>query len=224
MLKLAVSGTHGSGKSTIVRDLAEWADKAGWEVAVVNTPTRYLKYLFGLDNNKDSVGWLEFMNLTTKRVQAAEAAARLIDYERDNDTDKTLLLADRHLLDIIGYLSYLNDHPPVTDDMPGYQSRKIKDRLESLYEIGREFAFLDVEWWDHIYYKPPHPGFLDADNDRLSDRGYQLDIAQRIRHQWEVARQHGARTSLLDVDRDAAAKQIWDTINNEEKAAKVYGR
>ena len=56
IIKVALSGTHGVGKTFIVDNVAALAMSEGWQTQIVYSPTRHVKSLgkdYGMANNKD---------------------------------------------------------------------------------------------------------------------------------------------------------------------------
>lgn len=217
MIKIALTGAHGVGKSTIARIVAQRAHQNGWIIEVVLSPTRSIKNLgkrYGLANNKDSDGQLELMNLITMRLRGWEAEARLRPYEdgRINNRRRTLLIGDRCTLDVVSYMQDLVNRLDWSAD--DEQVVIARQRLVDTLQLGLPFALNDVkQFWDVLCYKPPHPDHLTADPDRIDDRAYQLAIDRQIVANFERS-QHleGLSTRTLDIDLHKAANEVWKLI------------
>jgi hypothetical protein len=226
LIKIALTGSHGVGKSTMANRVARRAHDDGWAVEVVSSPTRYLKNLgkrYGLANNKDSDGQLELMNLITMRLRGWEAEAKLRPYEdgRINNRRPTLVIGDRCTLDMVAYMQDLiNRADWSVDDKDAVVARQ---RLVDACQLGLPFALHDVaQFWDVLCYKPPHPDYLTADPDRLDDREYQLAIDRCMKANWDRARHlYGLSTRELDIDLYKASDQVWRLVRDIHRTGKV---
>lgn len=217
MIKIALTGAHGVGKSSIARIVANRAHQSGWVTEVVSSPTRYIKNLgknYGLDNNKGSDGQLELMNLITMRLRGWEAEAKLRPYEdgRINNRRPALVIGDRCSLDMVAYMQDLINRLDWSAD--DQQLAAARQRLVDTLQLGLPFAMHDVaQFWDVLCYKPPHPDHLTADRDRLDDREYQLAIDRLMVTNFERS-QHlaGLSTRTLNIDLYHAADEVWKLI------------
>lgn len=217
LLKYALSGTHGTGKTTLINNVADKARASRWMVEIVSSPTRYIKALgagYGMDNNKALSWQFEWMLMAELRRRQWEAEKKLLEVASEPWTKPRLILGDRCLLDPVAYcrdkINRYRGGVAVLTAPPEVQ------RLRLIHELGREMAFEDViSFWDMVAYKPPHPDHLTADPDRLDDRQYQLDVDTIVRGLHGEAVYEGMMPLYLDADRDVAADELWEAIQND---------
>lgn len=214
IVKVAITGTHGVGKTFIVDNVAAMAQNEGWNAEVINSPTRRIKEVgapYGLDNNWDGSDWRFQLQVS------AQSQFRLWDVEQRvladlpySDGRPTLIIADRCLYDPVAYTQDLIDRIDATQiSDPAAYTRK--QYLQMVHTLGLTLAQEDT-FFDQVFYKPHHPDYLEADPDRLDDREYQLAI-------------EGILTGLLpstvttcDIDRNVACDEVWDWIAGEQLA------
>lgn len=220
MLRVAITGAHGVGKTTIVNKAAREARVDGWRVLIVNSPTRDLKALaehWGITNNLGLDYQFEWMVMAEMRKRQWEAEVKMRFFERPelNLPTPALIIGDRCLLDPLSYtLDNLTRLITEAQECPTGEPNPELNRMKMLYDLAHGFCLNDVEqFWHKVYYKPPHPDHLEADSDRLGDRNYQLDLDGHIRHHWAFAAQaRGVATDTLDIDRDKAADEVWEDV------------
>lgn len=219
MIRVAITGTHGTGKTTIVTKVAEQAHADGWRVKIVSSPTRTIKELsehWGITNNLELDYQFEWMLMAEMRKRQWEAERSMRFFERPELHLPTpqLIIGDRCLLDPLSYTLdnltrlILDNNEKITDE-PNPEL----NRMQMFYDLSHGFCYNDVlAYWDKIYYKPPHPDHLDADPDRLADKDYQSAVDQHIQHHWASVAARGAVTGKLDIDRDKAAEEVWADV------------
>ncbi|QAY07511.1 thymidylate kinase [Mycobacterium phage Pivoine] len=220
ILKYALTGTHGSGKTYIAEHIAERARAAGMTVATFHSPTRYLKKLFGLGNNRDG-DWEFQVRLITEFQRRAREAERDLVFQMRYDTAPTLdvqiglLIGDRCSLDPLAYAEDLLAQVAPSGADVLVEPREVQ-LLRQVVAITRELAYAD-RFWDVIAYKPPHPDFLTADAARLDDRDYQraidLLIAGHVHRFCGV--QPDQKVEYLHIDRDRAVDELWEIIQHD---------
>ncbi|AXQ51771.1 thymidylate kinase [Mycobacterium phage Colt] len=216
ILKYALTGTHGSGKTYIAEQIDKRARGAGMVVATFHSPTRYLKKLFDLGNNRDG-DWEFQIRLITEFQRQAREAERDVHHLMQLEPPRQLglIIGDRCSLDPLAYAEDLLAQvaPSGTDVL--VESREVQ-LLRQVVAITRELAYAD-RFWDVIAYKPPHPDFLTADADRLDDRDYQraidLLIAGHVQRFCGV--QPDQKVEYLHIDRDRAVDELWEIIQHD---------
>jgi len=218
-LAVALTGSHGVGKTHIVTELTKRAVDHGVGVVVVESPTRHVKSL-GFGNNLDLDYRTEIMCLAL-RIERQRVALQMV--KDSQNFEKFLILADRCALDELSYTSEATTRPASTNvvsTLIGGEGDKVH-KLSQLYSLFYDFVVDDLfEFWDWVFYKPPHPDHLpEADGDRLADRLYQLDVDNQMRFHFEKARLLDnlprSKFERLNTDRDVAVEQIWDNITKE---------
>ena len=220
LLKVALCGTHGSGKTYIITELS----KRAWEQHVyatnIESPTRYVKSL-GFENNKS-------LDYQTELMSVALRKERQILAERDclgnaKEYGKQLLLADRCLLDELAYTHEGIRRGQLSATSVGLRLAGANavptwvQHLESLYPVLCDFAMKDVStFWDRIFLKEPHPGYPPtADGDRIADAEYQLHVNDCMLYQYKRAKEAGVPIQKLPLDRDEAIEVIWTLIKDK---------
>lgn len=224
IIKVALTGTHGVGKTFIVDNVAALAMNEGWQTQIVYSPTRHVKALgkdYGMANNKDGDWHFQWhvMSLTQLRAWEAEASVNMWRESGEGligvgDTKKpALIIADRCTWDPVAYTADLLERMGDSDDVsPQEKDRRIL--LNSVYVMGSEQARTDT-FWDKVFWKPHHPDHLDPDPDRLSDRDYQLAVESQF---FNILPEG---TETLNIDRNVAVDEVWDWIQNEAQAKMV---
>ncbi len=224
IIKVALCGTHGVGKTYITDLIARRAQNIGWDAHVVYSPTRHVKGLgadYGMANNKDGDWHFQWhvMSLTQLRAWEVEKSIKLWREDTAHNTGKNattpaLIIGDRCCWDPVAYTKDLINRINITrkplDSPEVYRRLKLLD----VYRLGHEQARTDT-FWDKVFWKPHHPDHLDADPDRLADREYQLAVESQF---FDILPK-GIDT--LDIDRDKAADEVWDWVFNEAQARMV---
>lgn len=222
MLKVAVTGTHGVGKTFIIDNLRKRATEAGITVKVVESPTRYVKSL-GFVNNKSLNFETEWMCMALRKerqlsleqiLKANEAQAFAEGWDEE---PKQLLLSDRCLLDELSYTAEAIKRIRRGTKSEGWLVPWEQDpakELADFYEVAQSFVYRDVPvFWDKVWYKAPHPDHLpEADDARIGEREYQLDVDREMRKHFERAESLGMKGVWADKDRNAALEDMWHDI------------
>lgn len=213
LIKAAITGTHGTGKTTMTGLVVEKATKAGWNALVVSSTTREVLRLgerYGLGNNKDGDFRFQLTNAMAMQLRQWEVGAEADRLARVTMLP-TLVVGDRCLLDSLSYTKDLLYRSEDRTGSPPFRSHR-SNLLAGTYDLTREITAIDIpQYWDLVAYKPPHLDHLDGDDDRLDDRQYQLDVAGIARRHFEQLvppeMQHE-----LDPDLHVAADQLWDAV------------
>jgi hypothetical protein len=209
VIKVAISGSHGVGKTYIVDKVGTLADESGWIVRNVVSPTRYIKSL-GFGNNHQLTFDTELLCQAIRVVREKECEKGLKTIEDFNhlkgEKKPTLVLGDRCLLDELSYTAEAILR--LSSEGSGEQ---LKD-LEAYYPLSYKFSYRNVErFWDRVYYKPSHPGFPpQEDDDRLSSLKYQKDVDTQVAYHWGQLPFPQRQMTL--TDRDDAVEHIWKDI------------
>lgn len=187
-LKVAFTGTHGSGKTWIVDSLLR--ELKGTPVQRIESPTRYIKSL-GYGNNENSGFQMQLLSGTQRVVLQKEALKKSTE----------LIIGDRCLADELAYNDYLM----------GTVHRGNRYEVDLLYHttcLLKELFVVDVEsYWDHIFVKPLHPDFPpEDDGDRPTDLEFWRFIDSRILKIIEESVPEYQYT-ILDPDREVALVQ-----------------
>ena len=221
MLKIAISGSHGTGKTTICTNIIAKAMASDMIVETVKSPTRDIKKL-GFENNKELTWQFEFMVMAEQRKRQLEAQLRA--QQRENayrGRHRSLVISDRCLLDHVSYVAEAIDRR----EGPELLTADARDTewLRMFYDLAYQFAMEDVsDFWSYVCYKPPHPDHPpEVDADRLGDRNYQFAVDGHVRSHFNIARLRGTRTVTLDVDRDKAADEVWELVQASIEAPTV---
>jgi hypothetical protein len=223
IIKVALTGTHGVGKTFIVDNVAALAMTEGWEAQIVYSPTRHVKALgkdYGMANNKDGDWHFQWhvMSLTQLRAWEAEASAKMWRESEPHNTKPMLIIGDRCTWDPAAYtIDLINRIRLTSDSTPEEWDRR--GRLERVYSMGMIQAREDT-FWDQVFFKPHHPDHLDADPDRLDDRQYQLDVEECFRDLL-TPRIVSGDIQELSIDRNDAVDELWSWIQNEAQARMV---
>lgn len=157
MRKIALTGTHGVGKTFIVDGVVDYLTNEGYTVKKMPSITRVLKKLgYAINNDDNSSAW------ETQIV--CGVLRQLIETAENEDVD--FLVADRWIFDELVYTFYFLSKPGVATP-----------ELEAAYTLLLKFVNETVSDWDKIYYKPSHPDFLpESDGHREEDIKFQSDI------------------------------------------------
>ena len=215
IIKVALTGTHGVGKTYITDQVARRAQSLGWDVHVVYSPTRYVKQLganYGMANNMDGDWHFQWhvMSLTQLRAWETEHAVKMWREDtKEASTKPVLIIGDRCCWDPVAYTADLLQRAETGDsDISAHEF------LRKVYALGHEQARTDT-FWDKVFWKPHHPDHLDADPDRLSDRDYQLAVEAQF---FDIL-PNGTET--LNIDRNVAVGEVWNWVENEAQARMV---
>lgn len=186
-VRIAISGTHGSGKSYITGKLKEHFEGLGVKVAVVTSSTRALKAL-GVGINTDGT-WeaqaFSGMNRAQRQLEAAQSDAQLV-------------LGDRCVAD---ELAYNNWHLVF-----GNSNRQVESTSLLLLDLLQKDI---AQYWDVILWKRRHPDYPPVDDgDRLSSQLFQVQVDERFEKIYDKEE----KVSLLPLDRDSAFEVARDMI------------
>ncbi len=192
-LKVAFTGTHGSGKTWIVGSLLQRL--SGVTVERIESPTRYIKSL-GYGNNENSGFQMQLLSGTQRVVLQKEALKKKPD----------IIVGDRCLADELAYNEYL------VQFVHNGNSYEV-DALNHTTHLLRELFVADVkEYWDHIFVKPLHPDFPpEDDGDRPTDLAFWRFIDSQIL-QTVKATVPELQFTILDPDREVALGQAESVI------------
>lgn len=186
-IRVALTGTHGVGKTYILGRLTRSLTKAGYTVASASSFTRQSAVL-GFKNNGKGDPRTEFM-----------CGALRMKWEREvaNDDNIQFVLGDRCLFDEFVYSQYLHgsEHP---------LTLLLQEMFQKQLEEG---------YWDGIYLKTKHPDYgPEVDGFREADTVFQSEIEDGFIKSipgfaW------GGVIGLTRRDRDAAYFEILESIN-----------
>lgn len=186
MFKVALTGTHGTGKSFIVDRLVEEFTDRGYKVGRIESPTRYLKSL-GLRNNEDGQ-W---------ETQLFSAVLRCIRQMEQDQEGLDLLIGDRCVVDELAYTKYLLFNS--TGD-------EYNDLAQTMHLTEQMINVFVKDFWDVVAYKPLHPDFLpEEDGDRSGEAQFQIDVQDYL---LESLHHEEVDFSTLDQDRVTAYNEM----------------
>lgn len=196
-LKIAFTGSHGTGKSWIVDRLTQHLTLEGFTVSRITSPTRYIKSL-GWKNNEES-GF---------QMQLLSGIQRVIEQRKALQDRAHVIIGDRCLMDEIAYNSYLQEH------IYPNSSETEHMRLQETTNLLNEFLWDDLEnYWDVIFFKPIHPSFPpEGDGDRPTDLGFWRYIDQNLSDQ--VYAKAPIKGYRLNPDREKAFQQVLDKLTD----------
>ncbi|ACH62151.1 hypothetical protein MYRNA_182 [Mycobacterium phage Myrna] len=210
LVKVALTGTHGVGKTFIVDNVAALALNEGWQVNIVYSPTRRVKKLgaaYGMKNNMDGDWHFQWHVMSQTQLRAWEAEEYLTEFSSAPDAPK-LIIGDRCLWDPCAYTADLL-HRIAATSIASADAHRRKNLLEDVYRLGHLTASTDT-FWDRVFFKPHHPDHLTPDPDRLDDRDYQLAVEKRFEEILE-----GRDVGRLDIDRNVAVDELWKWISDQ---------
>ncbi len=192
-LKVAFTGTHGSGKTWIVDSLLRGLGSVS--VERIESPTRHIKAL-GYGNNENSGFQMQLLSGTQRVVLQKEALKKNPD----------LIIGDRVLADELAYNDYLME----------FIHKGNEYEVDALYHttcLLKELFAADVEeYWDFIFVKPLHPDFPpEDDGDRPTDLDFWRFIDSRILRIVKETVPEG-QFMVLDSDREVALVQARRVI------------
>lgn len=189
MIRVAMTGTHGVGKTYITERVAEHFRNEGLRVETVPSITRKLReYGLPINNEDPQQSW---------KVQILCASLRQFEEKKLPECD--LLLSDRMLLDEFVYGKYFYNYGSGRNSL-------LKHSLHVLEEMAKE----DLGKWDLSYWKRPHPDYLpEEDGHRQSDRDFQerVDLEFALFMSYSSGSWDSVPESL-PLDRDEAAEQV----------------
>lgn len=192
-VRVALSGTHGTGKTYIVENVKERLGQRypGIRVATVESPTRYVVSL-GYSNNEG----------TTPTTQLLSAALRVERQKVAALSGAQVVLADRCLLDELAYTEHQLDR-----EAEGSLSSKMLDKLDTVRDATLNLFAEDVKdkFWDRIWHKKINPLFLpEADGARSGEVKFQVAVEKVLEDLPYRSHRHA-----IDVDRDKAADEVF---------------
>lgn len=212
----ALTGSHGTGKTTIISDIRQRAADLKVSTIVLTSPTRYVKSL-GFDNNRNLGYKTEMMCLSLRferQLSALQTAKSDIEL---HPKSKWLILADRCCLDELSYTReaiqsiYREANPTRSMDLRA-------SRLQGVYNIFYDWVMEDVpEYWDILGYKPPHPDYPpEADDARLADPQYQFEVDQQVRYHFDKVKESEEFDAFqLDPELNVAVEEMWKKIESK---------
>lgn len=214
-LAVAVTGSHGTGKSFIINDLLYRASVSNIPTYTIISPTRYIKSL-GFENNQNLDYKMEVMCLAERIKRQKEALRDALQA----GVDKTLIISDRCCLDELSYTreAIEREDVDVASVLQGY-NRAFK--LKQCYSLFYDWVVEDLfNFWDCVFYKPIHPDYPPiADGDRLGDVQYQRSIDEHMSFHFndmEMKENYVRdRFRRLDPDRVTAADEMWKYITEK---------
>lgn len=193
-LKIALTGSHGTGKTWIADELTKLLSSEGLKVGRIDSPTRYIKSL-GYQNNEGSGFQMQLLSGTQRVVRQREVLKSGVD----------VVIGDRCLLDELAYNAYLST---IKDER---EVELLEYTTTLLTEFYRDDA---VEYWDQVFYKPLHPDFPpEDDGDRPVDLEFWKFIDRQIEEDWEYLTPE-RKQKKLHIDRRTAFSEISDYISS----------
>lgn len=197
-LKVALTGSHGTGKTYIIEKLTDRLEEDGYVVRQIVSPTRYVKSL-GFNNNKSLDFKTEWMCVALRIQRQRSAIKELADIEEMGK--KTVLLSDRCLLDELSY---------TLEAVERFGSQE----LLGFYHMAKKFIEEDVvDFWDYLFYKPIHPDFLPvADSARLDDVEYQKSVDSAMLFHFNEFYKYRDNGFKAQEDRDQAVQEIYSLM------------
>jgi len=194
-VRIALTGAHGTGKTYIVTKVKERLEVEGLRVALIESPTRYVKSL-GFTINQDSSYAAQLLSGTIRTERQLLAASR---------EDIDVVLADRCLADELGYNIANVTRYHRKGNLKGLQHLHYADALL------REFFAADIAgYWDEILFQPPHPDFPpEEDGDRPTEVDYWHEISGAIKQiceDFEI-------TGRMPLDRDEGVDVLYDKVD-----------
>lgn len=189
-VRIALTGTHGVGKTYIVESLAKELEARGHKVAVMPSITRLLKDL-GWNNNQISPE-------EARVFQIVCGALRLVEEKRLLSGNPDVLIADRWVFDELVYGAHLLS----------------KDDISPKHAVLRALRLLveeTLEDWDFIGFKPLHPDFLpESDGHRDPDVEFQKEIEERFKLFISQTPKVSESVKILQKDRDEALEEVLE--------------
>lgn len=165
-LRVALTGTHGTGKSWIVENVKRELESRGYTVGIIPSPTREVKAL-GYPNNEDGT-W------ETQLLSGVLRVKKQRELMRNAHVGYDVILADRCLNDELAYdLSMIQRWKrEKAEDDPNLQALKATH-----FSLGRLFNDDLHNYWHQIFLKPVHPDFVpEEDGDRSGSAEYQAEV------------------------------------------------
>lgn len=212
LVKVALTGTHGVGKTFIVDNVAALAMNEGWDVEIVYSPTRWVKKLgenYGMKNNMDGDWQFQWHVMSATQLRAWQAEEAVLAYQKEvPGPERKLIIGDRCLWDPVCYTADLLERMNQVQ-ISSSEAYIRKVRLTEIFGLGSRIA-LDDTFWDQVFFKPHHPDHLTADPDRLDDRDYQLAVEKQFENRLPFK-----RVETLDIDRNVAVDQLWKWISDK---------
>lgn len=151
-MKILLTGTHGTGKSTLLQELVKDERFKNWDT--VGGVTREAKEIgFKINSSGDD---------ETQYYCVAKDSLNLITYQ-NRDT-----IFDRSLIDTYMYTMYL------------YQKNKDSENLYILTEILERLLYIYRDYFDYIFWLRPEFG-LEDDGVREMNIEFQLHIDQNFK-------------------------------------------
>lgn len=211
LIKFALMGAQGTGKSYIVDQLRARAIRQGIVVHVVTSPSRDIKRLGDFQNNHGLTWEYQMMLIAERRKRQYEAYERARRYDGDG-APHCLILADRCGLDEIAYMEEKVDlAQPKGFEQLFWEGPDAE--LARFTAMVKPFAMGTALWWDKVWFKPPHPGYAPiADDDRLDSKDWQNRVDGFMKQQFNLLGTRSNYTDVLNPDRDKAVENIWGTI------------
>ena len=202
-LKIALTGSHGTGKTHIIEKLTDRFEQDGYIVRQIVSPTRYVKSL-GFNNNKSLDFKTEWMCMALRIQRQRTAIKELSDIEEMGK--KTVLLSDRCLLDELSY---------TFEAVERFGSQE----LLSFYHIAKKFMEDDVvNFWDYLFYKPIHPDHLPvADGARIDDQKYQKSVDRVMLYHFREFYKYRDNGFTAHKDRDQAVEDMYSLVLEQEQ-------
>ena len=189
MLKVALTGPHGVGKTYMTEKVAEALIEEGYTVKKMPSLTRKLKDMgYPINNEK---GWEIWM------TQLVCGAYRdMVETKAFNQEGVDVLLADRWVLDEYIYTEYF------------FQKEK-DPRLTQVATLLEYLAQERARRWDLLYTKMPHPKHLpEKDGHRDPDLLFQVEVTEAFKKYTppSLGGKH------LPLDRDDASSVVLEDI------------
>lgn len=159
--KIALVGTHGTGKSTICKKIHK-ACYVDCSIDVMLIPEQFREVVKDIDNSQDNINNSEHITLATY--------AKQLYLESLYTAQGKNILCDRSVLDTFVYYDYLNNMNFYLDDL-----------RYKIYCTMLEYSMLSVhdnfiKTYSKIYLIEPSDREIENDGFRMTDKKQQLEI------------------------------------------------
>lgn len=183
-LLISFSGTHGSGKTTIIEQLKQVEEFVDFHF--IESPTRKAKSE-GLEINNTEDNYDE-----TQRYCAKYDTEQLRKFRRNH------VIFDRCLFDTFIYTKYLF--------LQGQVSEELFDEIDSSWELCKDFY--------DIFVIPDYRDIqLNSDGDRIEDKSFQESIAKLFDEEIEKSSLLKSKVLYIKGSINDRLKQIFDKLN-----------
>lgn len=199
MIKVAMTGAGGTGKTTLMNRLCDTLADTGASVVQLMSSTRFVRDLYGVELCEAAGNLTQLYSQLHRRQLVQEHSKSSFEY----------LLSERCGLDEVGYQRVRAQS--LTDPVESLTADQYTQVLLDQFLVG------ELPIWDHIFFKPRHKGYaLEADGARSTDEEYVDKVEQQIH--WylkSISLGHGEyadRVHVLDPENEIAYKQMCEVL------------